>query len=84
LDHPLTILPDQAIEIVGIEKKVMVGRLLPPESPGLGWVKTPDTLKASLMRAELVEHEQRMIARAGVSDMPGERSPGGRRTDFAG
>ena len=26
LDHPLTILADQAIEIVGIEKKVMVGR----------------------------------------------------------
>jgi hypothetical protein len=28
LDHPLTILPDQAIEIVGIEKKVMVGRAI--------------------------------------------------------
>ena len=27
LDHPLTILPDQATEIVGIEKKVMVGRV---------------------------------------------------------
>jgi hypothetical protein len=27
LDHPLTILPDQAIEIVGVEKKVMVGRV---------------------------------------------------------
>jgi hypothetical protein len=26
LDHPLVILPDQALEIVGIEKKVMVGR----------------------------------------------------------
>jgi hypothetical protein len=26
LDHPLTILPDQAIEIVAIEKKVMVRR----------------------------------------------------------
>jgi hypothetical protein len=26
LDHPLVILPDQAIEIVAIEKKVMVGR----------------------------------------------------------
>jgi hypothetical protein len=26
LDHPLTILADQAIEIVGIQKKVMVGR----------------------------------------------------------
>jgi hypothetical protein len=26
LDHPLTILPDQGIEIVAIEKKVMVGR----------------------------------------------------------
>jgi hypothetical protein len=25
LDHPLTILPDQPIEIVGIEKKVIVG-----------------------------------------------------------
>jgi hypothetical protein len=25
LDHPLTILPDQTIEIVAIEKKVMVG-----------------------------------------------------------
>ena len=29
LDHPLTILPDQAIEIVGIEKMVMVGRTMP-------------------------------------------------------
>ena len=28
LDYPLTILPDQAIEIVGIEKKVMVGRAM--------------------------------------------------------
>ena len=28
LDHPLTILPDQAIEIVAIEKKVMVGRVV--------------------------------------------------------
>jgi hypothetical protein len=28
LDHPLVILPDQAIEIVGIQKKVMVGRVL--------------------------------------------------------
>jgi hypothetical protein len=28
LDHPLTILADQAIEIVGIEKKVMVGRTM--------------------------------------------------------
>ena len=27
LDHPLVILADQAIEIVGIEKKVMVGRV---------------------------------------------------------
>jgi hypothetical protein len=27
LDHPLVILPDQAIEIVAIEKKVMVGRV---------------------------------------------------------
>jgi hypothetical protein len=27
-DHPLTILADQAIEIVGIEKKVMVGRVM--------------------------------------------------------
>jgi hypothetical protein len=27
LDHPLTILADQGIEIVGIEKKVMVGRV---------------------------------------------------------
>jgi hypothetical protein len=27
LDHPLTILADQAIEIVAIEKKVMVGRV---------------------------------------------------------
>jgi hypothetical protein len=27
LDHPLVILPEQAIEIVGIEKKVMVGRV---------------------------------------------------------
>jgi hypothetical protein len=27
LDHPLTILPDQAIEIGGIEKKVTVGRV---------------------------------------------------------
>jgi hypothetical protein len=27
LGHPLTILPDQAIEIVGIEKKVMVRRV---------------------------------------------------------
>jgi hypothetical protein len=27
LDHPLVILPGQAIEIVGIEKKVMVGRV---------------------------------------------------------
>jgi hypothetical protein len=27
LNHPLTILPDQAIEIVGIEKKVTVGRV---------------------------------------------------------
>jgi hypothetical protein len=26
LDHPLTILPDQGIEIVGIQKKVTVGR----------------------------------------------------------
>jgi hypothetical protein len=26
LDHPLTILPDQAIEIVGIEKKVIATR----------------------------------------------------------
>ena len=26
LDHPLTILPDQGIEIVAIQKKVMVGR----------------------------------------------------------
>jgi hypothetical protein len=26
LDHPLVILPDQGIEIVAIEKKVMVGR----------------------------------------------------------
>jgi hypothetical protein len=25
LDHPLVTLPDQGIEIVGIEKKVMVG-----------------------------------------------------------
>jgi hypothetical protein len=28
LDHPLTILPEQAIEIVAIEKKVMVGRAM--------------------------------------------------------
>jgi hypothetical protein len=28
LDHPLTILADQGIEIVGIEKKVMVGRTM--------------------------------------------------------
>jgi hypothetical protein len=28
LDHPLTILADQSIEIVGIEKKVMVGRTM--------------------------------------------------------
>jgi hypothetical protein len=28
LDHPLTILADQALEIVGIEKKVMVGRAM--------------------------------------------------------
>jgi hypothetical protein len=28
LGHPLVILPDQAIEIVGIEKKVMVGRTM--------------------------------------------------------
>ena len=28
LDHPLTILPGQAIEIVAIEKKVMVGRAM--------------------------------------------------------
>ena len=28
LDHPLTILPDQGIEIVGIERKVMVGRAM--------------------------------------------------------
>ena len=28
LDHPLTTLPDQTIEIVGIEKKVMVGRAM--------------------------------------------------------
>jgi hypothetical protein len=28
LDHPLVILPDQALEIVGIEKKVMVGRTM--------------------------------------------------------
>ena len=27
LDHPLTILPDQGIEIVAIEKKVMAGRV---------------------------------------------------------
>jgi hypothetical protein len=27
LDHPLVILPEQAIEIVGIAKKVMVGRV---------------------------------------------------------
>jgi hypothetical protein len=26
LDHPLTILPDQAIQIVGIEEKVIVSR----------------------------------------------------------
>jgi hypothetical protein len=29
LDHPLVVLPDQALEIVGIAKKVMVGRALP-------------------------------------------------------
>jgi hypothetical protein len=28
LDHPLTILPGQGIEIVAIEKKVMVGRTM--------------------------------------------------------
>jgi hypothetical protein len=28
LDHPLTILPDQALEIVAIENKVMVGRTM--------------------------------------------------------
>jgi hypothetical protein len=28
LDHPLTILADQGIEIVAIEKKVMVGRTM--------------------------------------------------------
>jgi hypothetical protein len=28
LDHPLVILPDQGIEIVAIEKKVMVGRVV--------------------------------------------------------
>jgi hypothetical protein len=28
LDHPLVILPDQGIEIVAIEKKVMVGRTM--------------------------------------------------------
>ena len=27
LDHPLVILADQALEIVGIEKKVMIGRV---------------------------------------------------------
>jgi hypothetical protein len=27
LDHPLVVLPDQALEIVGIAKKVMVGRV---------------------------------------------------------
>ena len=27
LDYPLTILPDQGVEIVAIEKKVMVGRV---------------------------------------------------------
>ena len=36
LDHPLVILPGQGIEIVGIEKKVMVGRVgarMPREPP---------------------------------------------------
>jgi hypothetical protein len=28
LDHPLTILPDQGVEIVGIQRKVMVGRAM--------------------------------------------------------
>jgi hypothetical protein len=28
LDHPLVILPDQGLEIVAIEKKVMVGRAM--------------------------------------------------------
>jgi hypothetical protein len=28
LDHPLVILPDQGVEIVGIEKKVMEGRTM--------------------------------------------------------
>jgi hypothetical protein len=28
LDYPLTVLPDQGIEIVAIEKKVMVGRTM--------------------------------------------------------
>ena len=28
LDHPLTILPDQGVEIVGIQRKVIVGRAM--------------------------------------------------------
>jgi hypothetical protein len=27
LDHPVVVLPDQGLEIVGIQKKVMVGRV---------------------------------------------------------
>ena len=37
LDHPLVILPDQGLEIVAIEKKVMVGRTARSAlRPGMG------------------------------------------------
>jgi hypothetical protein len=54
LDHALTILPDQAIEIVGIEKQVMVGRTMrsaywlnhDPSWDGLGGLRSGDQVTA--------------------------------------
>jgi hypothetical protein len=58
LDHPLTILPDQAIDIVAIEKKVMVGRTArsaywlnhDPSGRSQNWLKRRLAMTAAIVR----------------------------------
>jgi hypothetical protein len=68
LDHPLTILADQGIEIVGIEKKVMAGRVTRsayaeprPERAG----RRRDTVR----RLETAFRRLKRRSRNGVSEM---------------
>ena len=62
LDHPLVILPDQAIEIVGIEKKVMVGR------DALGLLAEPRSERAGRGGLRSGALKRRYGVRNGVSE----------------